>query len=163
MSRPRRRGAEPRQGESLVDGLFRRLGLGDEARRWRALYAWREAAGPRIAARARAERMQGATMVLRVQSAAWANELGFLKRDLLARLRATAGAEWVEDLRFSIGPLDGAPSWDDDQAPAPAPPAPELPPVADGEVAAALRQVDDPELRAALAELFARARHRPEK
>src|SRR5262249_28734290 len=123
--------------------------------------AWGEAAGARIAAKARAERMQGATLILRVASAAWANELGYLKAELLAKLRATPGGEGVEDLRFSVGPLEGAPSFPHEAPPPVArPPAAPLPPVDDGEVAAALRAIADPELRAAMAELFARARHR---
>jgi predicted nucleic acid-binding Zn ribbon protein len=160
---PKRKSVVPRQGEALLDGLFRRLGLEKEARSWRALQAWQSAAGPKIAERARAERVQGTTLILRVTSAAWANELGYLKGQLLERLQETPGADWITELRFSVGPLEGAPGWEGDlPIAAPSPPTPELPPVDDGEVAAALREVGDPELRGALAELFARARHRPQ-
>jgi predicted nucleic acid-binding Zn ribbon protein len=163
VKRPRRRAGQPRQGEALVDGLFRRLGLENEARKWRALQAFHEAAGERIGAKARGLRVHGTMLQVAVQSAAWAHELSFLRAELLERLRATPGGEWITELRFEHRPLDEAPDWDEPGPPA----APAAPPVApsgaasaveDGEVAAALREVTDPELRAALAELFARAR-----
>ncbi|MSP60009.1 MAG: DUF721 domain-containing protein [Myxococcales bacterium] len=154
-----RKSVSPKQGEALLDGLFRKLKLDGTAREYRALEAWREAAGPRIAARVRAERMWGTTMMLRVASAGWANELGFLKSDLLARLHE-AGATWVVDLRFQVGPLDQAPSWEGDRVTQPPPPQAEPPKVDDGAVAAELRRIADPELRAAMAELYAHARHK---
>jgi hypothetical protein len=158
VRRPRRR-AQPRQGEALIDGLFRRLGLEGEARKWRALQAFHDAAGERIGAKARALRVQGTTLHVAVQSAAWAQELSFLAAELLERLRATPGGEWITELRFEHRPLVEAPDWDQPAPAAPAaPPAAPAPVVKDGEVAAALREVGDPELRSALAELFARAR-----
>jgi hypothetical protein len=149
------------KGQALIESLLRGLpaSVRDEARRFRALKAWHDAAGPRIRARVRGERVQGTTLVLRVSSAAWANELGMMRAELLKKLQETPGGEWLEDLRFTVGPLDGAPSWEEPDEPAPAPTArAHRPAIDDGQVAAALAEVSDPELRRALAELFARAR-----
>ncbi len=146
----------PRPGRTLLDGVFKRSGLDREAREWRALYAWHRLCGPRLGRHARAERILGTTLLVRVATSAWANELSYLRADLLARLRADAHADWVSELRFTIGPFDGLPAWDDEPA-LPPPPRGAHPPIDAGRVAQALLQVTDPELRAALAELFARA------
>ena len=160
MPKPSRECPRPERGRSLVGAAFRRVGLEREAREYRAMAAWHQVAGPRLGAKTRAERLRGTSLIVRVASAPWANELGFLRTQLLERLRETPGAESVEELRFTIGPLDEVPSWDDPPAPPPAPPEREPPPIDDGRVTAALLQVRDGELRAALAELFARARAR---
>jgi hypothetical protein len=161
VAKPQRDCPRPARGRSLVEGAFRRAGLERDAREWRALAAWSRVAGPRLGGKTRAERVLRGSLIVRVESAAWANELGFLRTQLLEKLRATPGAEGIEELRFSIGPLAELPAWDDESPrSAPPPPAPEPPPIDDGAVTAALLQVRDPELRGALAELFARSRAR---
>ena len=149
-------------------GLFRRLGLVEQARAWRALAAWPRAAGPQIAKQARAEQLRNKTLVVRVSSSAWANELSFLKAELLAKLHELPGGEVVQDLRFSVGPLCDAPSWDEGaeakagrNAGRGRPALPALPVMKDGvegaALADALGEVADPELRAALARLLGRS------
>jgi predicted nucleic acid-binding Zn ribbon protein len=151
-----------RQGEQLLAGLFRRLGLVEQARAWRAMASWARAAGPRLAKHTRAEQLRNKTLVVRVSSSAWANELSFIKAELLAKLRALPGGDVVQDLRFSVGPLGDAPSWEE---PAEAkagrrggPRHPIPPAIKDGVEGAALAQaldeVADPELRASLARLL---------
>jgi hypothetical protein len=149
----------PRAGASLVDNLFVRVGLDTQAREYRAMHAWVRMAGPRLARNTRPERVMRDVLIVRVATAPWANELSYLRSSLLEKLQSTPGAQWIKELRFTIGPLEGLPSWDDDPA-EPRPPQPDPgppPPVDAGKVAGALMQVTDPELRAALAELFARA------
>lgn len=149
-------------------GLFRRLGLVEQARAWRAMAAWAGAAGPRIAKHARAEQLRNKTLVVRVASSAWANELSFLKAELLAKLQGMPGGDAVQDLRFSVGPLGDAPSWDEAaegttgrkaQRGRPALPVlPVMKDAAEGDaLAKALREVADPELRATLVRLFGRS------
>lgn len=154
-SRRRRTSFGPRTGATLIDALFKRVNLDAKAREYRVLYAWHLMAGPRLA-RTRAECVRGNTLIVRVATAPWANQLSYLRADLLERLRATPGAEWIQELRFTIGPLDELPAWDDPPPPAPPPPPPR-PPVDGTAMVEALQKVSDPELRAALAELFARA------
>lgn len=129
--------------------------------------AWARAAGPRIAKHARAEQLRNKTLVVRVASSAWANELAFLKAELLAKLQELSGGDVVQDLRFSVGPLGDAPSWDEAaegkagrkvRRGRPALPAlPIMKDAAEGAaLAEALGEVADPELRARLARLFGR-------
>ena len=154
-----RPGSAPRSGRSLLDGFFARTGLKQRSREWRALFTWHQLAGPRLQRHVRAERVLGTAMLVRVATAPWANEISYLRAELLERLRADPGAAWITEVRFTVGPLDELPSWEDtpEMTRPPAPPAP-LPPVVDsGPVAEALLEVTDPELREALGELFARA------
>ena len=152
----------PRQGEALLDGLFRRLGLVNEARAWRALAAWPRAAGEELSRRTRAERLQGTTLVVRVTSSSWANELGYLKAGLLAKLRATPGGEGVTDLRFQPGPLDDIPvaspavRSSGEEAKAPISGGATVP--EDPAIEKALGEIADPEVREELRRLIASAR-----
>lgn len=152
----KRKETTPRHGASLVNAVFAKARLGKEARSWRALWAWHRLAGARLARHARAERLWDSTLVVRVTSAAWANELAYVRSTLLTELRRDPDLAHVTELRFTVGPLDELPDWD--EAP-PTPTAPQVtrPPLDAGAMAEALSGVRDPELRAALAELFARS------
>ena len=83
-----RKSAGPRPGASLVDATFTRVGLGDKARDYAALWAWHRLSGERFGRRTRAERVQGRTLLVRVASAPWANELGYLRAHLYAMQQA---------------------------------------------------------------------------
>lgn len=62
---------------------------------------WRGAVGARIAERATPVSITGTTLVLRVPSSVWANELSLLSEQLCLRLRER-GIE-VNELRFRVG------------------------------------------------------------
>ena len=140
----------------LLGGVFARVGLEREAREFQALYAWHRLAGERLGRHTRAEHVRGRTLVVRAASAPWANQLSYLRANLLRELQRTPGGEGIEELRFSIGPLAELPDFF--EAPvAEAPMAKTVAPVVDrAAVTAALLEVRDPELRAAIADLFAR-------
>jgi predicted nucleic acid-binding Zn ribbon protein len=99
MARMKRRAARPsgapRPSSELVEELFRRLKLDDAARSFRAVRAFARAAGPRIGAGARAERLRGATLYVRASTSAWTHHLHALKAQLLDKLRRTPGGEIV--------------------------------------------------------------------
>lgn len=155
----RRPPSSPRAGRSILEAVFSKTGLSRNAREWRALYTWHRLAGPRLGRHVHAERVHGTTLFVRVATAPWANEMSYLRAELLERLRADPGGSFITELRFTIGPLDGLPRWDEEDPSLRPPPPPPLPaPAVDtGRVAQALLAVRDPELRAALGELFARA------
>ncbi len=105
---------------------------------------WRRAVGPRISDRTRPGRLERGTLLVRVASAVWAQELSLLSDDLIGRLRASGLA--VDTLRFRVERLEPRPRVVAPRAPAP-PPAP-LP----ADLESRLAEVDDPELRAAIAQ-----------
>src|SRR5262245_16420755 len=120
----------PRSGRVLLDGVFARTGLKQQAREWRALYTWHRLAGERLRKHAHAERVLGTALLVRVATASWANEMTYLRAELLEQLRADPDAAWITELRFTIGPLAGLPDWSEPRAPEPpAPPASSIPAV----------------------------------
>lgn len=107
---------------------------------------WRRVVGAKIATRTRVGRLTRGTLTVYAASSAWCNELSFLSTDILARLR-DAGYS-VDALQIRAGKFEPlATSSSSAAAPAHA----ELPP----ELRARLALIDDPELRAAVAEAAA--------
>src|SRR5579859_3662561 len=108
-SRPR---SPPQPVAQLVDPVFRSLKLDETARSFRAQRAFAQAAGPRLRRVARAEKLRGKTLYVRVSSSAWSQELHAFIAPLLDKIRRTPGGEAVEDLRFTVGPFDDLPDWE---------------------------------------------------
>jgi hypothetical protein len=144
----------------VVDQTLRWLRLDETVRGMRAMRAFSQAAGPRILARARAERLRGRTLYVRVATAAWSQELHTISAAIVTRMRELPGGDEVDALRFSVGDVSALPDW---ATPSSQPPAParsgrkQSAPVA-SQVHEALASVADLELRAKLAELIARSR-----
>ncbi|HEY2745877.1 MAG TPA: DUF721 domain-containing protein [Polyangia bacterium] len=145
--------ARPQAAGAIFDGAFKRLKLDESARSYRAMRAFAVAAGPRIGEHVRAERLRGSILYLRCDSSAWAQHLHMLKASLLERLARTPGGEHVAELRANVGPLDEVVGWET-AAPARASEAEAPPAEPPAEVARALDEVADPELRAGLARLI---------
>jgi hypothetical protein len=146
----------------LVDSTLRWLRLDDTVRGLRAVRAFGIAAGARILQRARAERLRGHTLYVRVATAAWSQELHMMRASILERVRAVPGGEEVEALRFEVGDVAALPDWN---APLRRPSPPPKPATAEqsplpAAVHEALAGVVDVELRKQLGELFARASQR---
>lgn len=145
---------KPQPASLVVDQLFRSLKLDEPARGYRACKAFQRAAGARILQSARAERMKGAILYVRVSSSAWAQNLSLMREQIVAKLQRTPGGEGVNDLRFHVGPIEELPDW---EAPVAAPGAPCVtggPPTLDEELRRAIAQVKDDELRAELTRLL---------
>ena len=112
--------------------------------------AWRAVVGPRIADRTSIGRLIRGRLTIYAASAAWANELTFLSDEIVGRLRAT-GLD-VTSIRFQIKDLGFAPRASASKPAAPAsPPKAKLP----ASLEERLDRVDDPALRAAIAEAAA--------
>jgi predicted nucleic acid-binding Zn ribbon protein len=164
--RPRRRkgrpSVQPQKTRNLVAPLFNWLKLDQKASTFRALKAFWDAVSPRIRAHARGERLFGATLYVRVESAAWSHELSILKPALLEKLRATSGGEGVQDLRFTVGPLSEVPDWSGTTSRA-RQELLEVPEPIPDELNRALEDVADPEMRENFRQLMKRlgVRRRP--
>lgn len=111
---------------------------------------WTRIVGARIAGRTRVGKLERGVLTIKVASSAWSNELSFLKGQLLSKLR-NSGYE-VNDLRFRVDQIapDASPRQSHPFAKAKAPSIPEqpLPP----ELLKRLERVEDPNLRAVIAE-----------
>ena len=65
---------------------------------------WAEAVGPSLAAAAEPVSERGGTIVVRCESAVWAQELEMMGEQLLARLRQRLGEKAPRELRFETRP-----------------------------------------------------------
>ena len=98
--RRRRRRADPIHLSSLVeDGLEGLVGK-TRALELRARRAWPEAVGPAIAARTKATSLSRGVLKVSVSSAAWLNELTYLRDDILKRLQNQFGRETIREIHF---------------------------------------------------------------
>jgi hypothetical protein len=157
IKRQRRKGTrpstQPRPTSALMDGTFRWLKLDEHASSFRAMRAFALAAGARIGEHARGERLRGSILYVRCDSSSWTQHLHVMKQTLLERLHRTPGGEGIAELRFNVGPLDEVAGWEA-PPPAPAPESDPGPKPLPEEVARALGDVADPELRDHLARLY---------
>ena len=135
-------------------GLARRL-FGAVPSRTLALVraAWPHAVGPDLALRTEVVTLEGTTLRIRVPDARWRKELHRMQRDILTRLRETAGELAPRRLGFVEGPVGTAAPPNPRPQPAAGGLEPASPPAAIvAEAAAAL----DPELRERFLEVAAR-------
>jgi hypothetical protein len=152
-SRAGRPSTQPRPAGQLLDGTFRWLKLDEQARSFAAMRAFTLAVGARIGEHARAERLRGTILYVRCDSSSWAQHLHVMKAQLLERIQKTAGGQTVRELRFNTGPLADVAAWERPAEPTPAPAPVHAPPT---EIARALDDVADDELRLQLARLYSK-------
>jgi predicted nucleic acid-binding Zn ribbon protein len=94
------RSHEPRSFGSALGEVLCRLGLGQKLKEYEILERWKEIVGERIALQSDPEHIEKGTLLVRVKSPAWRNELLFLKREILQKINARAGQELVKDIIF---------------------------------------------------------------
>ena len=76
-------------------------GFNDFTRRMKIEQIWREAVGETIAGRCHPMGFSRGTLRLSSVSAAWKNQLTFLKQDIILKLNNKLGEPWITDLRFA--------------------------------------------------------------
>jgi predicted nucleic acid-binding Zn ribbon protein len=102
--RRRRRNVEPQTAAALLSEVIGRLGGKERALEQRIFAVWETAVGTGLARRALPESVRGKTLLVRVESSAFAHELTLLKRTVIERLALTLGPNLVTDLRTRVGP-----------------------------------------------------------
>jgi predicted nucleic acid-binding Zn ribbon protein len=78
----------------------RRDADGELMRIW---HLWDEVVGRVVAENAQPEAFKGKLLLVRVGSSPWAQQLNFMKRDIIDKVNAALGRELVEDIRFKVG------------------------------------------------------------
>ena len=86
----------------VLGRVLQGLGLSREMSGWRAVSAWPELVGARVALHSRAVAFRDGTLHVEVEGSAWMHELGYLKRQLIGKVNEHLGDEVVRELRFSI-------------------------------------------------------------
>ncbi len=95
---------DPTRAMHILKTTFRKLGIDHELDKYRFVLYWEQIVGQEIAKRSRVECLRGRTLIVRVASGCWAQELSFLKEQILERLHHyVQGTNQVDDIRFEIG------------------------------------------------------------
>lgn len=134
----------------VIDSLLTDLLDHPRAKAHRLWPLWRQAVGGELASHTELVRLRAGTLTVRVDSPVWADQLRFMKPDILLKLAEQPLPQPVKDIVFQQGSLRNR-----SFAPGPKPVTP-LPPVTavDAERAEALAAtVENEELKRALAKL----------
>ncbi len=86
-------------------GALRHLGLTDQVKRILIGQCWERAVGTETAKRAQPDSFSRGVLQVKASSAAWQNELTFLKEQIRARLNEELGANTVRGIRVIAGAI----------------------------------------------------------
>jgi predicted nucleic acid-binding Zn ribbon protein len=85
----------------VLPAVLRELGLQAKFSERRAVEKWAAVVGPELARRSRALRCENGTLVVHVDHGAWMQELHFIEKELLAKLRAACPDVDLVRIRFT--------------------------------------------------------------
>ncbi|HET7692306.1 MAG TPA: DUF721 domain-containing protein [Gemmatimonadota bacterium] len=94
----------PRRLDSALDSVLDALGLSQAVERHAVFREWAERLGPEIARSAHPHRVDGDTLIVRVATSAWLNELSLRQSELLKRLNAGRTRSSIRRLVFRLDP-----------------------------------------------------------
>ena len=94
----------PRRLDSALDAVLDRLGVTPAVERHAVFREWEQRLGPEIARAAHPHRVDGETLIVRVSSSAWLNELSLRQGEILRRLNAGRRRSSVQRLVFRLDP-----------------------------------------------------------
>lgn len=102
----RRRGRRKhaRRVGTVIDRVLEQLSLEDVVEQHRVFREWETRVGREIARAARPHRLDGSTLIVHVENAAWMNELSLRQGDVLKRLNRGRKRTRIERLILRLDP-----------------------------------------------------------
>lgn len=94
----------------LLETVFKGHPLEKRIHEGRIWQVWDEAVGQKIASRAQPAKLANGILTVAVSSPSWMQQLGFLKKDIVAKVNDLAGEQLVTDLFLKAGSLRSPPS-----------------------------------------------------
>jgi predicted nucleic acid-binding Zn ribbon protein len=85
----------------ILPSVLKRLGLEQKFKEQAVLALWSDVVGPELASRTAATRIDKGVLYVRVDHGAWMQELHFIQKDLVRRLREAAPGVDLKRIRFS--------------------------------------------------------------
>ena len=85
----------------VLPAVLRDLGLQTRFNERRVVETWASVVGPELARRSRALRCENGTLVVHVDHGAWMQELHFIEKELLAKLRSACPGVNLVKIRFT--------------------------------------------------------------
>lgn len=92
--------------DNLLGESLKALGLEKQLLEQACVSAWDEVVGERIAAAAQPEFIKDGKLFVITKSSTWANELSFLKEDIMKRLNERVGKRTVKEMVFRAGKVE---------------------------------------------------------
>jgi predicted nucleic acid-binding Zn ribbon protein len=135
----------------LIDRIFHGKPLEKRLREGRIWTVWDAAVGPQIASKARPVNFRDGVLTVMVSNAPWMQQLTFLKKGLIEKVNDALGEEMVSDMFLKAG----MPERSQEIRPAKKPARP-LTAAETERIARETSDIDDPELREAIASLLAK-------
>jgi hypothetical protein len=130
----------------VLEQSLKRLDLYTRLNDYAVWPIWNDVVGHVIARNAQPEKIRNGTLIVKVSSPVWMQQLQFMKEMIAAKLNHRLKAETVKNIFFTVGRVEVS-----DDAPAPPPlPARSFPEVDE----AFIETIDDPEIRAAFKKLW---------
>ena len=90
----------------VLPSVLRDLGLQTRFSERRAVEQWAAVAGPELARRTRALRCENGMLVVHVDHGAWMQELHFIEKQLLAKMRTACPDVELTRIRFTARDVD---------------------------------------------------------
>ncbi|MGZ8424615.1 MAG: DUF721 domain-containing protein [Candidatus Binatia bacterium] len=144
-----------RLGE-LLDTSLKRLDLDSRLADYGVWTIWNQAVGSTISRNAQPEKIRNGTLIVKVSSPVWMQQLQFMKEMITAKLNEQLQSNVVKNIFFMVGRIDLPPDASTDQ------PVATPPRLID---AGFIETIEDPEIRDAFKKLlnsFARRPIKPE-
>lgn len=153
MSAPkrRRRAFAPQQISAAIWAVVRDHVAVDTIRLLHVQDAWRNIAGPQLAARTWPTAISGDLLVIHVHDSQWLHELTYMRQDLLQRLATQLPNAAIKALRLRLGEVPPVTRRPAPELGPPRLPPPQFSPEPDAATRAALETVTDPELKQIIA------------
>ncbi len=95
-----KRGKEIEQIGPILKRFFKRLGIETQILERQIPSIWPEIVGRPIANHTKVKRVKDGFLFVKTDSPSWANELTFLKGDIIKRLNERIGKRIIKDLRL---------------------------------------------------------------
>lgn len=149
---------------SILDDIAQRFGLSVRLLEHRLQRHWAAIVGEHVAAHTRPDSIRFKKLYVIADSSVWVQQLTFLKPSLVASINATAGNPIVTDIALRVGEAEHHAHEDEPKLSSGSakmqPPHP-LTPESLAEVSRHAEAIEDPGLRAHLADVMARALANP--
>ncbi|MDP9129983.1 MAG: DUF721 domain-containing protein [Candidatus Binatota bacterium] len=142
-----------RLGE-LLNTSLKRLDLDSRLADYGVWTIWNQAVGSAIARNAQPEKIRNGTLIVKVSSPVWMQQLQFMKEMIAAKLNEQLKNNVVKNIFFMVGRIDLPPDASTDQ------PAATPPRLVD---AGFIETIEDPEIRDAFKKLLNSFARRPTK
>ena len=97
---PRTSSWRPQPMGDLMGQLIRDLGIETKVQQQQAVIRWPSVVGEAIGRATEADRLENGVLFVHVSSAPWRAELTMQKRQIIAKLNRSLGAEIVRDILF---------------------------------------------------------------